>query len=135
MKEQLISFETAKLAKEKGYDNKLLTYYKNDLEKGDYLFEKLITNQTECISNFQSKYEYDKNISVAPSQSLLQQWLREVHEIEVNPNHSFTKGGIKLQYNVFIESFKYKYLGDYIYADNYEEVLELGLQEALKLIK
>ena len=132
MEDTLIGFETAKLAKEKGYDNKLLTYYKNDLEKGDYLFEELIKNQTEWISNFQSKYEYDKNISVAPSQSLLQKWLREVHNIIVfvAPLIPYCK-----EFGVTIYSNKYICEKDLAFYNQYEKALEIGLQEALKLIK
>lgn len=113
MTEELISFDTAKLAKEKGF-KKIFCHY-------GY-------KKSGKVTVMPSYYD-------APTQSLLQKWLREVHEIEVNPAQNFTKGGIKMQYNISIESYKYNHLGKYIYGNTYEEVLEVGLQEGLKLIK
>ncbi len=93
MTEQLVSFETAKAAKEKGFNWKVVYGYTS---KGN------LTNivQTDgLIPNFISQFE-DLNkyviteqdiadgentdnwvIYSAPSQSLLQKWLREVHNI------------------------------------------------------
>lgn len=141
MEEKFISYKTAKLAKEKGFDNKLLTYYKNDLEKGDYLFEELIKNQTEWISNFQSKYEYDKNISVAPSQSLLQKWLRE-KRIDITVITDWKKGNrvyyvgfsflnTKNEIDIWFSKDKYKNKIEY---SEYEEALEVGLFESLQRV-
>ena len=110
MKEQLIGFETAKLAKEKGF--KRLCDFSYD-EDG------MITGNCEQVYNF-----------VAPTQSLLQKWLREKHKIH-----------IELQ----CDSNYYKYFILIYYKTNcvfslddsliYEEALEIGLQEALKLIE
>ena len=110
MEEQLISFETAKLAKEKGF--KRLCDFSYD-EDG------MITGNCEQAYNF-----------VAPTQSLLQKWLREKHKIH-----------IELQ----CDSNYYKYFILIYYKTNcvfslddsliYEEALEIGLQEALKLIE
>ena len=110
MEEQLISFETAKLAKEKGF--KRLCDFSYD-EDGT------ITGNCEQAYNF-----------VAPTQSLLQKWLREKHKIH-----------IELQ----CDSNYYKYFILIYYKTNcvfslddsliYEEALEIGLQEALKLIE
>jgi len=58
MEETLISFETAKLASEKGFD--------------------LITE----VGNFE--YEDENSIYLAARQSLLQKWLREEHNINVS---------------------------------------------------
>ena len=106
MKEQLILFETAKLAKEKGFLNSI--HYDG---MGGYF-----TNTT---------------------QSLLQKWLREEHNIEVwvTPTHlSYINNKL---YKVEIEYFNGKRIHCFKHDEfkTYEEALEKGLQEALKLIK
>ena len=99
MEDTLISFETAKLAKEKGFDF-------------IYLINDELTNHSLI------------------TQSLLAKWLREVHNIEI---------AIQWFDNCYIKSVKQKPFKANTYRieglDNYEEILELGLQEALKLIK
>ena len=109
MEDTRITFETAKLAKEKGCDLENCTC-------GGY---------PECIC-------YDKRIS----QSLLARWLREKHNIHtwVTP---YTKEG---RFNINPLSIPDGYRCDiYPFAksmvyDTYEEALEIGLQEGLKLI-
>jgi len=99
MQEQLITFETAKLASEKGYSPILL---------GE-VFRKSL-----------------------PTQSLLQKWLREVHNIHID---------IPYMDEVLIFGYKITTIANNtevveIYKYNlYEEALEIGLQEALKLIE
>ncbi len=68
MKDQLISFETAKLAKEKGFVSALSKKY---------------TKHGELIDHIPlSDDGYGKHC-YAPTQSLLQKWLREKHKIIV----------------------------------------------------
>jgi hypothetical protein len=134
MKEQIISFETAKLAKEKG-------------------FPQPVNNQGTCTCEISIKYGYlDGKLSedwflgfvtghevyLVPTQSLLQKWLREEHSIHVNCVYSTNKG--------IIEDYQ---KGMYFWGiiefsetdekstcfNTYEEALEAGLYEALKLIK
>ena len=98
--EQLITFETAKLAKVKGAD---IPYI----------------NRTETY----------------PTQSLLQKWFRDAHNIDIDitrcnaQNHN---DGVGYQYECItpvIES-----ISDFKIYGNYEEALEKGLQEALGLL-
>jgi len=79
----------------------------------------------------------------APTQSLLQKWLREVHNwniIVFNDDGDIEFGNLRYNFelrNVTI-SFKKRNIknivGTYEFK-TYEEALEKGLQEALKLIK
>ena len=110
MKEQLISFETAKLAKEKGF-KKLCDF--------SYDEDGILTG------NCEQSYNY-----VAPTQSLLQKWLREKHDIHITITSISQESW---QYHIQKPKDK---LGDNYEEDfeNYEEALEVGLQEALKLI-
>ena len=114
MGEQLISFETAKLAKEKGFKEGSRKGYLPNGETGISHYNSLCYNDKE---DYPTKY-------AAPTQSLLQKWLREVHKKDVycwpcesqidDSNTTWTSG---------------KAVG------SYEEALEVGLQEALKSIK
>ena len=104
--EQLISFETAKLAKEKGCNLENCTC-------GGY---------PECICS-------DKRIS----QSLLSKWLREKYDIDVIINTYRNQN--QKYYKYFISEKSKNLIKSEEYYDTYEEAYEIGLQEALKLIK
>lgn len=140
MKEQLVSFETAKLAKEKGFNIPTTQFYKSG--KKPYLTEVegymtdqfVVSNWNNGNGSYPTRPE-DVSCS-APTQSLLQKWLREVHNIHI----------------IVISNSKNQYFVDYRFSDQridndsdlillnglvyktYEQALEKGLQEALKLI-
>lgn len=132
MEEVLVKYDTAKLAKEKGFDATLRDFSYTGEGKliGPSDRVKFMMEQ-ESLNKY---FELTKEFINAPMQSILQKWLREHHDIHVNPNCSYTKSNKFLGYNLFVISGKYKYLGEFVYGDTYEEVLEVGLQEALKLI-
>jgi hypothetical protein len=116
MKEQLITFETAKLAKEKGFG--LDKYLSIDDE-----------NPKNLSSNFNPREYQPWYFDL--TQSLLQKWLREVHNIQIEPlwRNDFGDYCYKL-----IEIKKRKYSIEDIGFKAYEQALEIGLQEGLKLI-
>jgi hypothetical protein len=122
MKEKLITFETAKLAKEKGfnwpvnfywYNNKPNDWHESD---NDYLFNE--NEESDHISR--------------PTQSLLQKWLRDVKGIHLNCLYVrlTSKNVIGYIYGV-IELPEADNNEVYIY---YEDALEDGLLATLKLI-
>ena len=120
MEEKLISFETAKLAKEKGYT---YAYEFYDLE-GNLNDFGMVGGWTNC---------HDKNYA-APTQSFLQRWLREKHNIHISI--IFDENTVNTYYFYKINS------GDgFIKKESmhtfktYEEALEIGLLTALELIK
>ena len=127
MEDKIIEYSTAKLAKEKG-----LTY--------DEVGQSFRPN---------GEFTYGKNDNIfypAPTQGLLQKWLREKHNLYICISAEFYKTGINhtlqiLCYNPNLSESDYydndKCTG--MYGDNaefntYEEALEFGLQKALKLI-
>jgi hypothetical protein len=142
MEDQLISYETAILAKEKGFDlrtkdnfydlaGEFQMQYGSGKYHDDELGEEWQEEKLACKSKGYHrtiKAEYKR-----PTQSLLQRWLRDEHEILVNPIHSYTRG-LHLTYVVSVQCVKQHYLGDFIHDISYENVLEKGLLEALKLI-
>lgn len=117
MEDQLITFETAKLAKEKGFDEPCIYMYNDDKE----------VISTKIGMNFHPNYY--GTIS-CPTQSLLQRWLREIHKLNIEIR--IVQGGT-WTFHVLTDTYKSIYSNNnYI---NYEEALETSLQEALKLIE
>jgi len=133
MKEQLISFETAKLAKEKGFTEECLHFYcKNKVcdhieEPYEYGFR--------VNGNKDSKDNLGYGITwSAPTQSLLQKWLREKHDINLRvASNSKTSHFPVNELLGLYKTIGYNQKDTKIYK-TYEEALEQGLQEALKLI-
>jgi hypothetical protein len=153
MKEQLISFETAKLAKEKrfdwetsyGYDiqHKDLTDHTIIHNEGNYMWSEELETEIYYIEDYSSdrRHNYVRDIYnwnnsnyyySAPTQSLLQKWLREEHEIYVDvlSNNMNKKINFTVRYYNF-KKLKIEVIGNY---PVYEEALEKGLYESLKLI-
>tara|TARA_R110001632_G_scaffold40980_1_gene102808 strand:+ start:1467 stop:1871 length:405 start_codon:yes stop_codon:yes gene_type:complete len=134
MKEQLITFDTAKLAKEKGFENK--TPHKLRRDYYNHLGE-INGDVTEYIKAYVANKGLEKyNTIDAPSQSLLQKWLREEHKINVESNYlpniqKYSCLYIPMRGKACISDRKYV---SKLKFDTYEEALEEGLQEALKLI-
>lgn len=131
MQEQLISYETAILAKEKGFNIPCTTTY-ND--KNTILF----WYPPECFYGYRELKETLNSRPAAlqelpaPTQSLLQTWLREIHDLEITPmSDTSTKNSYWFLLGPkFTDGATYE--GDF---STYEEALEAGLQKALKLIK
>jgi hypothetical protein len=132
MKEQLVEFETAKLAKEVGFNEFCYSLYQDEqcLLKDCFEYNPSFKYyNSEYKSSSDNPEWFLANACSAPTQSLLQKWLREIHGIEV-----FTKSEYK-----DTKKIGFYYGGDLEYSKptykTYEEALEKGLIEALKLIK
>ena len=139
MNEQLVSKKTSTLAKEKGFNEETYDYF----------------NQNgECETSLKKEY-FNKGIHTSeniitiscPTQSLLQKWLREKHNLYICISAEFYKTGINhtlqiLCYNPNLSESDYydndKCTG--MYGDNaefetYEDALEFGLQKALTFVQ
>lgn len=153
MREEIVSFETAKLAKKKGLQigsrksychyHKTYTYdedpnhpesrRKNDVRL-DYDFYTVNNAGTPLdISNEHF------TIYEAPTQSLLQKWLREVHNIHIGGEVRWNNfENEEIIYEFWIKDMREVKVSKRIFTEpsclSYEEALEKGLQEALKLI-
>lgn len=141
MKEALITFETAKLSKEKGFNIRT-----------DFKFDR--NNNIDRTPSLKYQIRHGSNVLIkpsefifAPTQSLLQHWLREVHNCHVEVSYHTpldytpaTKENIKyaVEVNYYGKDFDKPLTGEEDFGDDhfktYEEALEIGLQEALKLI-
>lgn len=127
--EELVTFETATLAKDKGFKMVATTYeYGIDGEIGHRNYIPHDYNIRGLVS--------------APTQAILQRWLRNEYKIYVLPSPtSSTKDGAVSKWfftlnqdhpsaNKEIYYFESETIGK-----TYEEALEEGLKEGLKLIK
>lgn len=125
MHEELVTFKTAKLAKEKGIDcvDDTLDYIKAFYSEEEGDFDEIEISRKDIVV-----YCYYSR----PTQSLLQRWLREFHNYVINilpvDNDWYfllTKSNETLTLNrTRIAYFK-----------TYEQALEYGLLEALELIE
>lgn len=152
MEEQLVSFETAKLAKEKGFkinkNSTISIQWTQDCDSksripyepycflnGNY-FKKYNYCKDKFKKIFADKTKYSIEVQI-PTQSLLQKWLREVHDIHLNvefyPDRKEKRYCITGDYKTLNRWTWLDHEHD-IYFEIFEDALELGLQEALKLI-
>lgn len=157
MKEQLITLETAKLAKEKGFNIKTHTAFigedffetqhqldwyggwdlaqAEDWNEKGWIYSK---DGNKCFGCKLDNIKYFEACS-APTQSLLQKWLREVHKIYIFVEPTLGDDA-EINFAVFATdefqtdlNLNLGYETSY-HVSTYEEALEKGLQEALKLI-
>jgi hypothetical protein len=149
MKDTLVEFRTSKLANEIGFDiiskdnfYHLKGEYQMQYGSGKYwMDEEGLEWQPEVIDSTHKGIgkRTIMNTYSRPTQSLLQKWLREVHNIRVfviptgfNEKYDFRIYYVREELNEYII-----HLYDPIFSptDNYEEALEEGLYQALLLLK
>jgi hypothetical protein len=120
MKDQIISFQTAILANEKGFN----------IETGElnYMLEGDLVGKRGASINC-SKYVKSS------TQTLLQRWLREVHKIDVFCDCIGSGLYYSVIYNNNVKEDECDKVFEQENTTSYEEALEIGLQEALKLIQ
>lgn len=117
--ESIISYDTAKLANEKGYP-----IYNNFAKSNFY------NRRTKSLIYFgRTGNQTKQHLYGAPTQSLLQKWLREVKKLSIKVDDFYTDADIRFDFSISV-------LGSQ--DDNpqgifntYEEALEAGLVEAL----
>ena len=144
MKENIVTFQVAKLAKEKGFDEKVYREY----DKSGYL--RCTSKSADVVLG-----PYDELLKSteypAPTQSLLQRWLREVHNcfIDILPHRDGDSKNKQwknkedvfwtVEVDYYGKNFEIKLTNNADFTQHfnksYEEALEIGLYQALKLIK
>lgn len=128
MTEELVTLETAKLLKEKGFDE-----YCKDVIRED--------NGRMMQSVFRTNKDLPKGAYSRPTQSIAAKWLREIRGVYVwvEPvigkrwKISFCDFNSPIEESDWMEDAINKRNGYRVY-NTYEEALEAGLQEALNLI-
>ena len=126
IEESYVSFNTAKLLKEAGFEANLKTMHVEE-EKDEWTFWDSGAKRSD--------YNYFDDTIACPTQALAERWLREVYNVAIYSLYdddmeqwfyvvdAFTKNPV---INGFQSGSEY---------DDYESAFEEGLQEAIKLIK
>ena len=124
IKEEYVSFETAKLLKEKGFDEPCVWAY--DPNCASFAKNYLIPKNSEL-----NEYEYSK-----PTLQMAMCWLREKHNICITIYPNKEKGyeavlyDIKDDVEIVLQSFGI--YGIHIFEDSYEEASEVAIKYCLE---
>lgn len=137
--ENLITLPTAKLAKEKGFNLYSPAYYTCDNPASGKPGNQLsIKGYAKWIDLGDEDSQEGTLIYSAPTQSMLQKWIREIHHIHVHVN-SYAFGYYPLHDNTPtpLESWEIdrRWENNTAQHKTYEAALEEGLIKALELIK
>jgi hypothetical protein len=125
MTEDYVSVETAKLLKEKGFDEKCF-YCFDDVIGESRLSKLMICNNSELVEHYYS----------APTLQMAMKWLREVHNYDVGVClDSYVEPYDNLYY-IVIRRRKDKYENispcEQAYYDTYEEACEAAIKYCLE---
>ena len=120
--EEIVTFEVAKLAKEKGFNSKCYFYYQK---------EELHTNK--CFNRYNKGVD---SICSAPTQSLLQRWMREEKGVVfgISPMQEMDcdyLGWCATIYNVDENGYGLSWKEE-LYYNTYELAIEDALKYALE---
>lgn len=119
--EEICTYEVCKLAKEKGFNEKCYHYYQKGVLESD-----------KCFNRYNKGVD---NVCSAPTQSLLQRWLREEKGYYVYP--FFDNEELKWTF-VIREKTGERWIplaGETPYFSEYKKAVEAGLACCLKRIE
>lgn len=128
IKEQFVSFDTAKLLKEAGFDVPCKSYY--ELEDGEEVRKDSIG-----LSDYNA---YEDAVCSRPTQALAARWLREVHDTFVKMERVGSFDGKEFRFYwsyslIRVSTACLKSISGGRY-DSYEEALEVGIAKCLEQI-
>lgn len=129
MEEQIVTYATAKLAEEKGFTDVIGCFRGKDYYNYNGELDGDVTLSIRAIVNKSPDVVKYKSIA-APTQALLQKWLRDVHEIDIDCHCDYDRKNWRFGYRM--RGYCYNHYP--LEYNSYEEALEQGLHEALKLI-
>lgn len=134
MQEQIVTFETAKLAKEKGFDELCREYYNENKELNSFIYYAGDGSGYDKNSTITDNDYYNlKAIYSAPTQDLLQKWLREVHKINIEIFLTDNTPYDKFHFRI-MEIGRSFYLSYEDFSGTYEEAREEALLQALNYV-
>lgn len=128
IEESYVSRDTARMLKEAGFDVPCNSYY--ELEDGEAV-------RKDCIRPYDHN-GFGDTICSRPTMALAARWLREVHRISVDAAFMAPSTNIDVWQYFIGKMDDMIWPGDFETSERtyatYEEALEAGLQEAIKLI-
>lgn len=138
MQDEIVKYATARLAKAKGFDENCNLFY----DKKTVLYGHPENMGCNSLS------EFPIFCCSAPTQTLLQRWLRENHRIECSAAVNFYNKSKKLGYYYSIDRFnsvdihdgkdydfdQLNLIGDKQAYNTFEDALEIAIVLSLKLI-
>ena len=134
IEEQFVSFDTAKMLKETGFEEMVNSCFMYDDNADEYEYE-FVSGYAIVKKALRDNYNGYENTISRPTQALAERWLREVYNVAIYSLYdddmeqwfyvvdAFTKNPV---INGFQSGSEY---------DDYESAFEDGLREAIKLIK
>lgn len=135
MKEQIVTFEVAKLAEEHGFDWVCRSWYEN-CENNNW-FEPI------SPGNYNDRETFSDTIS-SPTQELLKRWFREVKDINIDVYTSYDTETHEETYRFYTHRTSLEKINqmldeleedELIKFDEYEDALEEALKEGFNLLK
>ena len=142
MEDEIVSFETAMLLKEKGFNEPCCHFYEdNELHELNY-YQGNGAGFVRNNSQINDMMYCEEMQCAAPTQSLAQKWLRETHHITFNANPHSNDGKIIYVVTIKVISSN-KYIDFNVMMDTsnkatmfdtYEDAIESGLKHCLKSI-
>ena len=129
IEEQFVSFETAKLLKEAGFEANLKTKYVEE-EKDEWAFWESGAKRSD--------YNYFDDTIACPTLALAARWLREVHDTFVKMERVGCFDGKEFRFYwsyslIRVSTACLKSISGGRY-DSYEEALEVGIAKCLEQI-
>ena len=142
MEDDIVSFETAMLLKEKGFNEPCSYFYEdNELHELNY-YQGNGTGFVRNSSPINDRLSCEEMQCTAPTQSLAQKWLRETRNVTFNANPHSNDGKIIYVVTIKVISSN-KYIDFNVMMDTsnkatmfdtYEDAIESGLRHCLKSI-
>ena len=142
MKKLFVPYAIALALKEKGFDEPCLQSYVDDKYLNSEIF---VPTHAVTVKN-----SYDNKLVAAPIHQQVVNWLKEKHDIDIEPTFIASEGGavtgwsynINFQHNGTSQwegqthDFKIGWGGSKVHYDykNSQEAMEAAIEEALKLI-
>lgn len=136
IEEDYVSFEVAKLLKEKGFQAKCTACYHNDQS---HTFKLISGRINYCNPKF-NKYKMIPPYN-APTLQMAMKWLREIHNciitIDYDSYENADDSGVTIGYSFSLQKkenpSEYEYIHDWAY-DTYEEAVDAAIRRTLENI-
>lgn len=120
--EDYVSFEVAKLLKERGFNEPFYFFYRSD----DRIIHHVVRAKPLIYNN-----TIDDEVISAPTLQMVMKWLREVHDIYITTSRGLTRDGYVYHHEIYNGGIvKYAQYGC-VYP-TYEEACEVAIKYCLE---